>query len=138
MDKEIASKLIKVMAEAVKNDPAQFNFNIDIIGAMGTASNGGTGISTTAVGGGPGSTTIGLQSSVGGSQIKITKSYADAAMLEKIENLYSALNEIAEKVKTDDKSTIEKIYNSLKNTWVPGVITSVLGKILSLSLGITI
>jgi|GEM_PF-1802378 len=138
MDKEIASKLIKVIAESIKNDPAQFNFNISVIGTMATASNGGTGMSVSAIGGGVGSTTIGLQSSIGGPQIKIAKSSADAAMLEKIENLYSVLNEIAEKVKTADKGTIEKLYNSLKNTWVPGVITSVLGNILSLSLGINI
>lgn len=138
MDKEIASKLIKVMAESIKNDPAQFNFNISVIGTMATASNGGTGISVSAIGGGAGSTTIGLQSSVGGPQIKIAKSSADAAISEKVENLYGVLSEIAEKVKTDDKGTIEKLYNSLKNTWVPGVITSVLGNILSLSLGITI
>jgi len=138
MDKEIASKLIKAMAEAIKNDPAQFHFNISIIGTMSTASNGGVGVSATAIGGGAGSTTIGLQSSVGSPQIKITKSSADAAISEKVENLYSILSEIAEKVKTDDNITIEKLYNSLKKTWVPGVITSVLGNILSLSLGINI
>ena len=102
-----------------------------------SASNGSTGMIVSAQGGGAGSKTIGLNVSLDNNKVQIAKKTADVALSQQMNQLYNTLNDIAEKLNTEDKSVIESMYNSLKNTWVPGVITSVLGNILSLVIGIS-
>jgi len=138
MEKETASQIIKNIAEAIKNDPAQFHFNVNISGMNVRASGGSTGMIVSATGGGPGSQTTGLHVSMNNHDIEIANQTANAALSQQMTQLYDTLNEIAEKLGTEEKDVIENLYNSLKNTWVPGVVTSVVGNVLSLALGITI
>jgi len=138
MEKEIASQLIKSIAEAIKNDPAQFHFNVNTSGMNIKASGGSTGMIISTTGGGPGSQTTGLHVSMNNHDIEIAKQTANTAWLQQMTQLYDTLNEIAEKLGIEEKSVIENMYNSLKNTWVPGVVTSVVGNILSSALGITL
>ncbi len=137
MEKETASQLIKNIAEAIKNDPAQFHFNVNIFGMNVRASGGSTGMIVSATGGGPGSQTMGLSVSLNNHDIEIAKQTVNAALSQQMTQLYNTLNEIAEKLKSEDKSAVEGLYNSLKNTWVPGVVTSIIGNVLSLALGIS-
>jgi hypothetical protein len=139
MDKDKAAMLIKAIAESIKNDPSQFQFNLNITGMHVAAQGGSTGLIVNATGGGHGSHTIGLNVGLNQTQIEIAKKTADTGISQQMTQLYGALIEIATRLNDEkEKNTIERIYNSLKNTWVPGVITSVLGNILSLSIGIAV
>lgn len=142
MNKANASQIIKAIAESIKQDPAQFHFKVNITGMNVSASEGSTGMIVSAQGGGAGSKTIGLNVSLDNQKVQIAKKTADAALSQQMTQLYNTLNDIAEKLNTEklnteDKSAIENMYNSLKNTWVPGVITSIVGNILSLVIGIS-
>src|SRR3989344_6844019 len=127
MEKETASKIIKVIADSIKQDPAQFQFIVNISGMNVKTSGSSTGMIVSAQGGEAGSKTIGVNVSLDNQKVQIAKETADAAVSQQISQLYTTLNEIAEKLETEDKSIIENMYNSLKNTWVPGVISSVVG-----------
>ena len=139
MEKQTAAQLIKIIAEAIKNDPAQFHFDLNISGMSISAKDNSTGMIVSATGGAPGSKTIGLNVSMNSNyNVEIVKKTANTALSQQVTQLYNTLNELAEKLENGDKSGIEKLYNSLKNTWVPGVITSVVGNVLSLALGISL
>ena len=136
MEKETASMLIKSIAEAIKKDPGQFHFTLKISGMNVRASGGSTGMIVSATGGGPGSQTSGLHISMDNHNIEIAKQNANAVQLQQMTQIYNTLNEIAEKLSLENKGVIKNLYDSLKNTWVPGVVTSIVGNILSLVLGI--
>lgn len=125
MQKEVASQLIKSIAEAIKNDPSQFQFTINFSGTTAIWWNGWPWIFAQAIGGWPWSNTIGFQSSltVDNNTFDILKKSADQQISQQMTELYSKLNEIANKLNTEDKSTIEWLYSSLKKDWVPTVIT---------------
>jgi len=61
---------------------------------------------------------------------------ANGKINEDITNLLNTLASISEELKKDkpNKSKIYTLYEMLKNTWVPGVITSVIGNLLSMVL----
>ncbi len=101
-------------------------------------SHGGTGLHIQATGGGPGSKTIGQQVSLNGSHIEIGRQRGLAAMEQQLQALVGVLDTIVEQLKADtpDKSIVSRAYESLKGIWVPGVITSVLGYVLSKSIGL--
>lgn len=139
MDKEKASQLIKAIAEAIKSDPGQFQFNVNVSGMNVSASNGSTGMIVSAHGGGPGSHTTGLNVSLDSNQIEIVKKTADSTLSQQMTQLYQTLIDISNQLNTGDNARlIEKLYKSLKNTWVPGIIISVVGNLLSWTLGIAV
>ena len=90
------------------------------------------------MGGSPGSTTIGQNVGLGGASVEISQARATEAMNQKYEALVTSLDTIARELDSasPDKSTIDRIYRSLVGTWVPGVITSVVGNVLSKALGL--
>ncbi len=54
-------------------------------------------------------------------------------MNQQIQELITALDTIADELQAPSpkKGTIQSIYQSLLNTWVPGVITSVVGNLIT-------
>jgi hypothetical protein len=118
-----AADLIESMVASLKTNPGQFNIAVNVIGQQ-AISHGGIGMQVTAVGGGPGSTTIGNQVSMNGAQVQIAQQRGLQAMEQQFGALVETLQSIAAQLRspTPDRSFIRKTMDSLKNTWVPGVI----------------
>lgn len=137
MNKSEASQIINAMISSIKESPDQFKISVKVAG-QSIVSHGGIGQVVTATGGGAGSTTIGQKISVSSGDVTIANEKAFRALDEQFQALIGALEEIktALSEESPDKSLITQIYQSLKNTWVPGLIISVLGNALSLSVGI--
>ena len=136
MDVKDASKIIDSIAESIKDHPNQFHIEVNVTG-QSISSYGGIGAVISATGGAPGSTTIGQSVSMNGAQIEIAQK-ARTAMNQQLQSLVEALNQISSELKAQqpNKSKISGIYKSLKETWVPQLIVSVLGYILVKSIGI--
>jgi len=137
MNQTEAVSIIQAIIDSIKSDPSQFSFEISIIGTSATSIGGGTGLSVNAKGGAPGSHTIGFQSSVTDANIKIAQKSADEKIRQEIAWLVDQLQTMIEELKSQSPShdKLGKIHHSLINTWVPGVIISVIGNILTMALG---
>jgi hypothetical protein len=133
-----AAEIVEAIRDSIAGSPGQFHLNINVTGQQVMMRGPGTGISITTVGGGPGSRTVGQSVTVGGGQVSIAQQQADTAIRHQMQALASALNDISAQLRSahPDKTVIDRIYRSLMNTWVPGVVTSVLGNILSHGLGL--
>ncbi len=132
-----AAEIVEAIASSMRNNPAQFHLSISVIGQQVT-SYGGTGLSVSASGGGPGSSTIGQVVSTSGGQIQISQQRGIQAFEQQLNDLIASVNEIAQQLRqpTPDRSTIKRILDSFANTWVPGVVTSVIGSVVTKSLGL--
>lgn len=134
MNTQEAAQIIEAIANSIRENPSQFQFavHVKIIGASGTAYGGGVGMMGIAQGGGTG---INASASAGNMQIEIAQEKGENAMNQQIQALFNHLLEMAQELKRDspDKSKLNKMYESLKSTWVPGVISSVVGNLLSVS-----
>jgi ribosomal protein S15P/S13E len=139
MNKNDAMKIIDSMITSICQNPDQFQIHIKTVG-QSIVSHGGIGQQVIATGGASGSNTIGNQVTISGGEISITNNTAMRALDEQFETLVRSLEVIRNHLEQDkpDISAVEGIYQSLKNTWVPGVITSVLGTVLSNTIGIGI
>ena len=139
MNKLDALAIVESLIKSICESPDQFHINVKVVGQSITTS-GGIGQVVTATGGGPGSTTIGQQVSVSSGDVTLANQKANRALDEQFGALVKSLNEIKQQLTFDspDVGLVERIYTSFKNTWVPGVIVSVLGTALSSSLGIGI
>jgi hypothetical protein len=137
MDVKDASEIIDSIAESIKTHPNQFHIEVNVTG-QSISSYGGIGAVISATGNAPGSTTIGQSVSMNGAQIRIAQKAGVTAMNQQLQGLVDALNQISSelKAKQPDKSKISGIYESLKGTWIPQLIISVLGNILVKSVGI--
>jgi hypothetical protein len=120
-----AADVIDAIASSLKANPAQFHINISVIGQRVT-SYGGTGMVVNAVGGGPGSTTIGNQVTMGGAQVEISQQQGLQAMDQQFSALLQSLHDIAAQLRSPkpDRTLIQRTIDSLKDSWVPGAITS--------------
>ncbi|MBU2008738.1 MAG: hypothetical protein KJ624_02640 [Chloroflexi bacterium] len=132
-----AAELIEAIAKSLAENPSQFNFEIHVIGTQAIARGGGTGLSVTAVGGGPGSITTGFVSSLSGANIEIAQKAANAAIQQDMSALVKALDNLAAELRstTPDKKRISAVLDSLKQSWIPNVITSVIANIITKTLG---
>ena len=132
-----AAQVIEDMIAALQANPNQFQISIKVVG-QSVISYGGTGMTVAVTGGGPGSTTIGNQVSLSGAQVQLAQQKADQAMNQQFAALLSTLSQIAAELRTatPDKSLAQKAIDSLRNTWVPGVIVGVVGNVVSKSLGV--
>jgi len=137
MDIKEAVNILTVLTESLRDNPSQFHIEVNVTGQKIT-SYGGTGLNINTTGGGVGSTTIGQSISLDGSQIEISQKRGKQVMNDQFNALLRTLSSIIEQLNTEspDKSIISKLYDSLKNTWVPGVIVSVVGSILSNAIGL--
>ena len=135
-----AADVIDAMAQALRANPRQFNININVsmVGQRITTYGGGIGMQVTAVGGAPGSMTIGNQVSVGGAQVELAQQQGAAAMEQQFAALLQTLSNIATELRSakPDRSVVQRAIDSLKNTWVPGVIIGVAGNVATKALGL--
>ena len=132
-----AAEIIEVMTNGLRSNPQQFQISIRVVGQSVT-SYGGTGISISVSGGGSGSTTIGNKVSLSDAQVEITQQKGVQAMNEQFGALMATLTEISSELRkpAPDKPLLKRAVDSLKNTWVPGVIVGVVGNIVSKSIGV--
>jgi hypothetical protein len=137
MNAREGAEIVRAISDSLRANPAQFQMNITVTGQRVT-SHGGTGVRITAVGGGPGSTTIGQKVSLDGASIEISQARASEAMTQQLEALVDILDKIARELESPspDKPMLERTYRSLVGTWVPGVITSVIGNVLTKAVGL--
>lgn len=140
MDKKEAAGIIDLMIKSIRNNPNQFQIEINVTGQSVSNVSGGTGLNVSATGGEPGSTTIGQQVSVNSSQIRIAQKAGNDAMKKQIQNLINSLAAISDELKsqTPNEGRVSKVYQSLKDTWVPSLIISVLGSLLTQAIGIVL
>lgn len=93
-----------------------------------------------AIGGGQGSTVIGNQAitSVGNVDIKIAHQKGHESFNQECEALLTALASISSELRSaaPNESKIRSIIDSFKNTWVPGVIISVVSAVVANALGV--
>lgn len=134
MNKDSASLILESIIESLRVEPNQFQITLKVIGQLNSVTNGGIGQIITATGGSAGSTTIGNKVSVDGSTVEIGRQRGAEAISEQTRTLIAALEVIARELKASspNKSVITKILESLKDTWVPPVISSVVTSLISL------
>jgi len=132
-----AAGIVQAISDSLRSDPHQFHIRINVA-SQNITSHGGTGLKITALGGGPKSTTVGQIVSMDGAQIQISRDQADQAMTEQVTSLVNSLDAIAAELRSPspDKSSIQRIFDSLKGTWVPGLIIGVLSYALSRAIGL--
>lgn len=127
-----AAEIIEAIARSLRNDPSQFHISIRVVGQQVT-SYGGTGMSINVTGGGPGSQTIGNKVSMSGPSIQLDQAQATQAFQEQVAALSSQLDLMATELRREqpNKPALKSTLDSLKNTWVPGIIIEVVGNLLS-------
>ena len=137
MDINNAVDIIEGIIQSLRDNPKQFNISIHVTGQKIT-SYGGTGLSITATGGESGSNTIGQVVSANGANIQISQERGMQAMDDKFNALLQTLKKISIELQSSspDKGIIKQLYNSLTNTWVPGIIVSVISKLLTKVIGL--
>ena len=123
------------MAESLATQPGQFRIQVSVTGQK-VVSHGGTGLSITATGGAAGSTTIGQRISASIGDVEIQQ--GTQAFDSRLHQLVDTLNQIAAELETPspNRGRLKGLYQSLLGTWVPGVITSVIGNVLGADLGL--
>ncbi len=136
MNEEEAAGIIDSMVASLTNHPSQFQIEVKVIGQSVKNTGGGTALRVEATGGGPGSNTIGQKVSVDGSQIEIARKAGDDEIKTQMQNIIDSLEKISRELKSQkpNKRKISEVYHSLKNTWVPQLVTSVLAFILTQAL----
>jgi hypothetical protein len=140
MTKEEAAKIIDTIRESVEKGPDQFHLTVEVNvkGFQAIAQGGGVGAQITAVGGGPGSQTTGLSNTVSmdDAQVRIAQQKGDKVKRQQLLALVDSLNKMAAELRqaAPDQAKLTGLYDSLKNTWVPGVITSVVGNLITLAM----
>ena len=137
MNAKEAADVIRGIAKSIVDNPSQFHISVNVVGQQVT-SHGGIGLSISAVGGGLGSTTVGQSVSMGGAQVTIAQERGVQAIEQQFQALLDSLSAIATQLESNspDRGAINRIYRSLVDTWVPGVITSVVGNVLSKAIGL--
>ena len=138
MDAIEAADVIEAISNSLRSNPGQFRISINVTGQRIT-SLGGTALSISARGGGPGSTTIGQSLSVGAvGDIEIAQERGAHAFNEQYNVLVASLAELSQQLRSvsPDRSRVRQLLESLKGTWVPGVITSIVATVISKALGL--
>lgn len=137
MESREAADIVQAISDSLRSDPGQFHIRINIVGQK-ISSHGGTGLKITATGGGPESTTVGQIVSLDGTHMEISRDQVDQAMAQQVTALINSLDAIAAELRaaSPDKSKIQHILDSLKDTWVPGLIMGVLSNALSSAIGL--
>jgi len=137
MNEKEAAEIIDAMVDSIRINPNLFQIEINVTGQSISNVSGGTGLSVSATGGAPGSITIGQRISMNGTQIRIAQKAGHDAMNQQIQFLIDSLCTISNELRSQrpDTNKISRAYQSLKNTWVPSLITSVLGSILAQTIG---
>lgn len=131
-----AADIVQAISDSLRSDPSQFHISVSVVG-QNITSYGGTGLKIIATGGGPQSTTVGQIVSMDRAQIQVSRDQADQAWTDQVTALVNSLDAIAAELRSPnpDKPRIQRIFHSLKDTWVPGVVIGVLSNVLSGAIG---
>ena len=131
-----AADLVDEIRSSIRGNPSQFHIQINVTG-QSVVSHGGTALRVSATGGAAGSTTIGQQVLVGGSPVVIAQQRGQQAMDAQMQALQEVLSALSAQLRASqpDKSVVKDLYEQLKDTWVPGVITSVVGSVVAKTIG---
>lgn len=129
---------IDAAIQSLSQQPNQFRLNVTVVGAIGTASGGGTGIHVEAHGGAPGSQTTGLVASASSAQVEIAQSTADAALRQEAEKAVGLLTEIKSllQAKKVDKPAVTSRLGEFAKTYVAPVLKSVIEALVKKKLGL--
>ena len=137
MERSEAVLIIRSLAESLRSQPGQFQFDVSVTSiGQRIVSNGGIGMVVTANGGGPGSSVIGNQVTMGNAEVDISLKAAKAGISQQMQSLIDSLNEIAGQLESEkpDRGYLSKIIGSFKDTWVPPLVTTVVTTVLGLFL----
>lgn len=137
MNSQEAANLIQTILDSMRANPAQFNFNVSVktVGAIGVGGPGGPGIVGIAHGGG-----IGFQasaSSPSNMQIQIAQQQANQQINEQARVALQILESILQELRAQSLSAEKRdgFLAQLRTTWLPNVIVSLVGTILSAVIG---
>ena len=132
MNTQEAANIIETIISSLRDNPNQFQFtvNVSTTGFSATSHGGGIGAVGIAQGGGTG---IHASASMDDAKIQIAQNKADDEINQAVGTLLESLSAIAQELrsKSPNKSKITSIYESLKGKWIPGVIISVIGCLIS-------
>ncbi|MGH2350419.1 MAG: hypothetical protein ACRDJN_02245 [Chloroflexota bacterium] len=127
MTTEEAAKLITAIADSLDRDPDQFNFRLMIVGAMGTAQGGGTGISGVAVGGG-----TGFSASASSGDVHIER--GEGAKREAVAQTTAILRELAAATSEKDKGKVRVALGRLQQAAIaPAMLLDTVSNVLDIS-----
>jgi len=137
MNKTEAIALIETISKSIEQEPSQFYIEVNVTGQK-ISSSGGIGAIISATGGEPGSTTVGQTISMGGPQIEFARKAANQEIQQQIQALLASLKEIVLELshQSPDKSRIRSILDSLRESWVPPLIVSLVTKAVTSSIGL--
>ena len=128
-----AAQLIETILNSMRNNPAQFQFSVNVttVGAMGVGGPGGHGI--VGIANGPGS--IGFSASASAPSqmtLQIAEQRTNQELNAQFAQIDQALQEILAGLKTNSITPEKKetILDRLKKTWMPKVLVSVISVIL--------
>ena len=129
-----AATVVRAVAQALRNDPNQFAITVNVIGQQIT-SHGGTGLSLN-VTGGVGGTTVGQHVTASAGSLSIEQGRVSSAVQARLSDLATAIDEIANELEAPapNTSSIWARAKALGQGWSPGIIQSVLGNLLTLTL----
>jgi hypothetical protein len=130
-----AAAVIQAISQSLVSQPGQFTIQVNTTGQHNVFQGGGK-FQVTAIGGGAGSRTVGQKVSAQIGTIEIQQ--GTRAFDTELQALVETLNKIANELDapSPDSGKIHSLYKSLLDTWVPGVITSVIGNVLQAALGL--
>jgi len=135
MKPEEAAQVIDVIVKSLRDNPGQFNLNVEVTvaGAVGVGGPGGPGIVGISQGGGTGvSASASAPSEM---TINIAQCRAEAQFGAELERLLSTLDDIKAEVLRPDASA-DRAQGLLKRlvTWVPETIVAVVAQLIATSI----
>jgi hypothetical protein len=137
MNTQDAADLIQSILDSMRSNPVQFNFQVSVttVGAMGFGGPEGAGIVGIANGGG-----IGVQASAASPsnvQVQIAQQQASAEINAQAAAALRTLESIVAELRSQSLSTASKdgFLAQLRSTWLPNVIVTVIGAILTKAAG---
>jgi len=132
MNNNEAAFLIQTMLKSMRENPAQFNFTVNVttVGAMGIGGPGGPGI--VGIANGPGVGVYASASAPSQMQIQISEQRANQELNAQFTKIQSILESIIMELEntTISREKSETFIGKLKSTWLPNVVIATIAAIL--------
>lgn len=136
MNNNEAAFLIETMLKSMRENPAQFNFSVNVttVGAMGIGGPGGAGI--VGIANGPGVGVYASASAPSQMQIQIAEQQANQEFNVQFGKIQSILETIIAELKSNTMSReqSETFVGKLRSTWLPNVVVTAIAAILERAL----
>ncbi len=137
MNNNEAAFLVETMLKSMRENPAQFNFSVNVttVGAMGIGGPGGAGI--VGIANGPGVGVYASASAPSQMTIQIAEQRANQELNAQFAKIQSFLEAIISDLKnnTMSREKSETFVGKLKSTWLPNVVVTAIAAILEQVLG---